>query len=83
MVSDLSHMRSFVRRIHFVGVGGVGMSGIAEVLANLGYRVSGSDLQSSATTRRLRGAGVRIFVGHRAAHARGAQVVVVSSARIA
>ena len=80
MPSDLGHMRAFIRRIHFVGVGGVGMSGIAEVLANLGYRVSGSDLKESAITRRLQGAGVRVFLGHRAAHARGAQVVVVSSA---
>jgi UDP-N-acetylmuramate--alanine ligase len=73
-------MGSFVRRIHFVGIGGVGMSGIAEVLNNLGYRVSGSDLKSSEITRRLQAAGVKVFEGHSAAHARGAQVVVVSSA---
>lgn len=73
-------MRSFVRRIHFVGIGGVGMSGIAEVLNNLGYSVSGSDAKSTETTRRLQGAGVRVFEGHAAAHAKGAQVVVVSSA---
>jgi|CXWL01.1.fsa_nt_gi UDP-N-acetylmuramate--alanine ligase len=73
-------MQSFVRRIHFVGIGGVGMSGIAEVLNNLGYKISGSDAKSTETTRRLQGAGVRVFEGHAAAHAKGAQVVVVSSA---
>ncbi|MDD5657880.1 MAG: UDP-N-acetylmuramate--L-alanine ligase [Elusimicrobia bacterium] len=73
-------MRRFVRRVHFVGVGGVGMSGIAELLANLGYEVSGSDLKRSEITRRLEAAGVRVRQGHRAAHARGAQVVVLSSA---
>ena len=73
-------MKSFVQRIHFVGIGGVGMSGIAEVLNNLGYRVSGSDVKSSEITRRLQAAGVKVFEGHAAAHADGAQVVVVSSA---
>jgi len=73
-------MKSFVRSIHFVGIGGVGMSGIAEVLNNLGYKVSGSDLKSTETTRRLQGAGVRVYEGHAASHAAGAQVVVVSSA---
>lgn len=78
MKKDL--MKSFVRRIHFVGVGGVGMSGIAEVLNNLGYKVSGSDAKSTETTRRLQAAGVRVYEGHTAAQAAGAQVVVVSSA---
>ncbi len=73
-------MKSFVRRIHFVGIGGVGMSGIAEVLNNLGYAVSGSDVKSTETTRRLQAAGVRVYNGHTAAQAAGAQVVVVSSA---
>ena len=73
-------MKSFVRSIHFVGIGGVGMSGIAEVLNNLGYKVSGSDSKSTETTRRLQAAGVRVYEGHAAAHAAGAQVVVVSSA---
>ncbi|MBI5246049.1 MAG: UDP-N-acetylmuramate--L-alanine ligase [Elusimicrobia bacterium] len=73
-------MRSFVRRIHFVGVGGVGMSGIAEVLNNLGYKVTGSDAKSTETTRRLQAAGIRVYEGHSAANAAGAQVVVVSSA---
>ena len=69
-----------MRGSHFGGIGGVGMSGIAEVLNNLGYKVSGSDSKSTETTRRLQGAGVRIDQGHAASHAAGAQVVVVSSA---
>ena len=73
-------MKSFVKTIHFVGIGGVGMSGIAEVLNNLGYRVSGSDVKSTEITRRLQAAGVRVFEGHSAAYVKGAQVVVVSSA---
>ena len=77
---DNGLMRSFVRRIHFVGVGGVGMSGIAEVLNNIGYKVSGSDAKSTETTRRLQAAGIRVYEGHSAAHAAAAQVVVVSSA---
>lgn len=80
MRKDEGLMRSFVRRIHFVGIGGVGMSGIAELLNNLGYQVSGSDAKSTETTRRLQAAGVRVFEGHAAANAKGAQVVVVSSA---
>ncbi|MBI5242880.1 MAG: UDP-N-acetylmuramate--L-alanine ligase [Elusimicrobia bacterium] len=73
-------MRSFVRRIHFVGIGGVGMSGIAQVLLNLGYEVSGSDIQTNEVTHRLSQAGARIFAGHRPGNVRGAQVVVASSA---
>ncbi|MFI5346014.1 MAG: UDP-N-acetylmuramate--L-alanine ligase [Elusimicrobiota bacterium] len=73
-------MKSFVTRIHFVGIGGVGMSGIAEVLNNLGYKISGSDVKASEITRRLQAAGVRIFDGHAAANVADAQVVVVSSA---
>jgi len=69
-----------VRRIHFVGIGGIGMSGIAEVLLNLGYHVSGSDLISTPVTERLRVLGGRIAVGHAAANVRDAQVVVISSA---
>ncbi|HMW64890.1 MAG TPA: Mur ligase domain-containing protein, partial [Accumulibacter sp.] len=57
-------MKHKVKHIHFVGIGGAGMSGIAEVLANLGFIVSGSDLSESSTTRRLAGLGVRTFVGH-------------------
>jgi UDP-N-acetylmuramate--alanine ligase len=73
-------MKHKVRRIHFVGIGGVGMSGIAEVLANLGYEVSGSDLSANAATRRLAGLGVKIFVAHKPEQIEGADAVVVSSA---
>ncbi len=66
--------------IHFVGIGGIGMSGIAEVLHNLGYSVQGSDLAESANVRRLREAGIAIAVGHDAANLRDAEVVVVSTA---
>jgi UDP-N-acetylmuramate--alanine ligase len=68
------------RRIHFVGIGGIGMSGIAELLANLGYEVSGSDAKGSEITERLARLGVRIAHGHAAAHVGNADVVVVSSA---
>ena len=69
-----------VRRIHFVGIGGIGMSGIAEVLLNLGYHVSGSDLAATPVTERLGVLGGRIAAGHDAANVRDAQVVVTSSA---
>ena len=68
------------RRIHFVGIGGIGMSGIAELLANLGYEVSGSDARRTAVTERLEGLGVRVQTGHDAAHVGNADVVVISSA---
>ena len=68
------------RRIHFVGIGGIGMSGIAELLANLGYEVSGSDAKTSDVTDRLVTLGVRVSRGHAAAHVGNADVVVVSSA---
>ncbi|MBL8417108.1 MAG: UDP-N-acetylmuramate--L-alanine ligase [Dechloromonas sp.] len=73
-------MKHKVKHIHFVGVGGSGMSGIAEVLAHLGYTVSGSDIAASATTRRLEGEGVRVMIGHAAENIGGAQAVVVSTA---
>ena len=73
-------MRHKVKRIHFVGIGGSGMSGIAEVLANLGYTVSGSDIAESATVRRLREQGIRIVIGHAANNVASADAVVVSSA---
>src|SRR6185295_19987147 len=66
--------------IHFVGIGGIGMSGIAEVLLNLGYPVSGSDLRASDVTRRLTSLGAAIKLGHSAEHVAAADVVVVSSA---
>ena len=69
-----------IQKIHFVGIGGIGMSGIAEVLLNLGYKVSGSDLKASAVTERLGGLGAVIFEGHRAENISGAEVVVASSA---
>ncbi len=69
-----------IQRIHFVGIGGIGMSGIAEVLLNLGYKVSGSDLKSSTVTQRLAGLGATAFEGHRAENIIGAEVVVTSSA---
>jgi UDP-N-acetylmuramate--alanine ligase len=69
-----------IQRIHFVGIGGIGMSGIAEVLLNLGYQISGSDLKNSAITQRLAGLGATIFEGHAAENMTGAQVVVASSA---
>lgn len=73
-------MKHKVKHIHFVGVGGSGMSGIAEVLVNLGFTVSGSDLAESATTRRLAAAGVRVGIGHAATNIEGADAVVVSTA---
>jgi len=68
------------RRVHFVGIGGIGMSGIAELLANLGYEVSGSDAKRSSVTDRLERLGVRVWIGHDAANVGAADVVVVSSA---
>jgi UDP-N-acetylmuramate--alanine ligase len=73
-------MRHRIGKVHFVGIGGIGMSGIAEVLLNLGYRVTGSDLAESDTTHRLQGLGAEIFLGHRAENLREADVVVTSSA---
>ncbi|MGY0197517.1 UDP-N-acetylmuramate--L-alanine ligase [Leptothrix sp. BB-4] len=73
-------MKHAVKRIHFVGVGGAGMSGIAEILHNLGYAVSGSDQSDGAVTRRLAELGIRIHIGHDAAHVAGAQAVVTSTA---
>src|SRR4029078_9931474 len=69
-----------VKRVHFVGIGGAGMSGIAEVLATLRYHVSGSDLVESAATRRLRALGVDIAIGHRETNADGADAIVGSAA---
>ena len=69
-----------IQRIHFVGIGGIGMSGIAEVMLNLGYKVSGSDLKHSAVTDRLKSLGAAIFEGHVAENITGAEVVVTSSA---
>jgi UDP-N-acetylmuramate--alanine ligase len=68
------------QHIHFIGIGGIGMSGIAEVLMNLGYRVSGSDLKETEITRRLQSLGGEIAYGHKGEHIQGAEVVVISSA---
>jgi UDP-N-acetylmuramate--alanine ligase len=69
-----------IKHIHFVGIGGIGMSGIAEVLLNLGYRVTGSDMRASDTTTRLKELGAEIFIGHLAANITSPHVVVISSA---
>lgn len=73
-------MKHAVKHIHFVGVGGAGMSGIAEILRNLGYLISGSDIADSATLRRLQSLGIQTFVGHTAANVVGADAVVTSTA---
>ena len=73
-------MKHAVKHIHFVGIGGAGMSGIAEILHNLGYRVSGSDQSDSATSRRLASLGIRVSVGHDASNIDGAEAVVTSTA---
>ena len=69
-----------VRCVHMLGIGGIGMAGIAEVLINLGYTVSGTDLKDSAATRRLAALGAKIFIGHAQDNAHGADVLVVSTA---
>ena len=73
-------MKHAIHHIHFVGIGGAGMSGIAEVLHNLGYAISGSDLADSATLRRLAGLGIKTFVGHAAENVDGSDAVVTSTA---
>ena len=72
-------MKHAIQHIHFVGIGGSGMSGIAEVLHNLGYTISGSDLSDSATLRRLQGLGIRTHIGHAAANMAGADAVGMPS----
>lgn len=78
-VYQIPEMRR-IRRIHFIGIGGAGMSGIAEVLINMGYEISGSDIRESVTTRHLESKGAQIVVGHHAANVMGADVVVNSTA---
>jgi UDP-N-acetylmuramate--alanine ligase len=73
-------MKHAVRHLHFVGIGGSGMSGIAEVMLNLGFTVSGSDAATNAVTTRLADLGARVAHGHRAENIAGADAVVVSSA---
>ena len=84
-VTDLTNSRGEpgmgrIQRIHFVGIGGVGMGGIAEVMLNLGYQVSGSDLQQNAVTRRLADLGATVCLGHAAENIKDCDVVVISSA---
>lgn len=83
-MADVVHFRvpemRRIRQIHFIGIGGAGMCGIAEVLHNLGYCISGSDLRASAMTDRLQGMGIEVFIGHAAGHIAQADVVVVSTA---
>jgi UDP-N-acetylmuramate--alanine ligase len=66
--------------MHFIGIGGIGMSGIAEILINLGYEISGSDLMESEQTRRLRALGAKVFIGHKAENINDYHVVITSSA---
>lgn len=89
MIPELQHkapiainsgMKHKVKQVHFVGIGGSGMSGIAEVLVNLGFTVTGSDIASNTVTKRLQALGATVFLGHAASHAAQADVVVVSSA---
>ena len=73
-------MRHKVKHVHFVGIGGAGMSGIAEVLLNLDFQVSGSDMVENAATQRLKGMGATVYIGHLAQHVEQADAVVVSKA---
>ncbi|PLX34745.1 MAG: UDP-N-acetylmuramate--L-alanine ligase, partial [Hyphomicrobiales bacterium] len=73
-------MQRDIGPIHFVGIGGIGMSGIAEVMHNLGYQVQGSDLADNANVKRLSAMGIAVAVGHRAENLGAAEVIVVSSA---
>lgn len=73
-------MKHNIKNIHFVGIGGVGMSGIAEVLLNLGYQVSGSDAAEGANVKRLRDLGATVHIGHAAENVQNANVLVVSTA---
>ncbi|MDM1319868.1 UDP-N-acetylmuramate--L-alanine ligase, partial [Empedobacter falsenii] len=69
-----------IKHIHFVGIGGAGMCGIAEVLKNQGYKVSGSDIKASNTTAQLEENGIKVYIGHTANNIKGANVIVVSTA---
>jgi len=82
MNPQTGHLRPMrrIRRVHFVGIGGVGMNGIAEVLVNQGFDVSGSDLRESRATRRLKGLGASVFIGHSEKNIEGVDVLVVSTA---
>ena len=73
-------MPQTIGKIHFVGIGGIGMSGIAEVLHALGYEVQGSDMSESANVERLRAEGIKVFVGHAAENVKDVAIVVISTA---
>src|SRR4030088_899675 len=73
-------MKHKVKHVHFVGIGGAGMSGIAEVMLNLGFEVSGSDIAESAATQRLKALGAKVHIGHADANVSGANAVVTSTA---
>jgi len=75
-----THPMRKIQRVHFVGIGGVGMCGIAEVLLNLGYNVSGSDVKENSATRRLEKQGATVFIGQQASNVDNVEVVVVSTA---
>jgi UDP-N-acetylmuramate--alanine ligase len=79
-LQNTGNLAQAFRRVHFVGIGGSGMSGIAEVLCTLGYEVSGSDASENAATRRLASLGARVMRGHNASNVLGTDCVVVSSA---
>ena len=73
-------MLTGIKKVHFIGIGGAGMSALAQILLEKGYEVSGSDMKDSATTGILRDLGAKVFIGHRAENVRGAEAIVVSSA---
>ena len=76
----MNHSKYKLNNIHFVGIGGSGMSGIAEVLNNLGYKVSGSDSTSSSNTQRLEGMGIKIYYEHKSSNLEGVEMLVKSTA---
>ena len=83
MITDHSSLTPFmqrVRKVHFIGIGGVGMSGIAEVMNTIGYEVSGSDLTEGPVTEKLKAAGIKVFKGHTTGNVSDVDVVVTSSA---
>ena len=75
-----THPMREIQRVHFVGIGGVGMCGIAEVLLNLDYEISGSDIKENAATTRLRNQGATIYIGQQASNVKDAEVIVISTA---
>ena len=80
MTVSSKHFMRRIKNIHFIGIGGVGMSGIAEVFHNLNYVISGSDIAESATVKHLRGLGIKIHMGHQSDNIDNVHVVVISTA---